>query len=133
MRRDLSRGQPLRIKRQHDLVHIGEPALPLLHYLRFESPFPVAGNVDADFAHCIGDNRLGPGAVAHIRRFTPRLSLVLLKPQVLGDFLVQRRFQHILGKQLQQPIRAGQRQALCVPKISSTALTSRVARSVLRA
>src|SRR6266536_1573150 len=31
-------------------------------------------------------------------------------PQVLSHLLVQRRFQHILGEQLQQPIRAGQRQ-----------------------
>ena len=111
MRRDLSRSQPLRIKRQDDLVNIGEPALPLLHDLRLESPSPVAGNIDADFTYRIGDNRLGAGAVAHIRGLAPRVSLVLLIPQVLGDLLVQCRFQHILGEQLQQPIRAGQLQA----------------------
>jgi hypothetical protein len=30
--------------------------------------------------------------------------------EMLGHFLVQRCFQHVLGEQLQQPVRAGQRQ-----------------------
>jgi hypothetical protein len=111
MRRDLSGGQPFRIQRQHDLVHIGEPALPLFHDLRLERPFPVAGNIDADLTCSIGDNRLTAGAVAHIHRRATRPSLVLLKSQVLGEFLIKRRFQHIFGEQLQQPIRAGQLQA----------------------
>ena len=111
MRRDLSRGQSLRIQRQHDLVHIGKPPLPLLHDLRLERPVPVAGNIDADFTRRIGDNRLGAGPVAHIHRLAPRPSPVLLISQVLGELLVQRRFQNIFGEQLQQPIRAGQLQA----------------------
>ena len=111
MRRDLSRGQSLRIQRQHDLVHLSEPPLPLFHDLRLERPVPVAGNIDADFTHRIGDDRLGAGAVAHIRRPAPRLSPVPLIPQVPGNLLVQRGFQHILGEQPQQPLRAGQLQA----------------------
>ena len=38
--------------------------------------------------------------------------VVLLVPEVLGHLLVQRGLQHGLGELLQQPVRAGQRQAL---------------------
>ena len=113
MRRDLSRRQSFRMSSDSTIsstsVKLG--CLPLLHDLRLESSFPVAGNINADLTCGIGDDRLRAGAIAHIPRLTDRPGLVLLISQMLGDLLVQGCFQHILGEQLQQPIRAGQRQA----------------------
>jgi hypothetical protein len=111
MRRDIPARHPLRIQRQHDLIHLSEPTLPLLHDLRFERTLPVPRHVNVDFAGGVGvgDHRFRAGPVAHVRRLTIRVGLVLLMPEVLGHLLVERGLEHGLGEQLQQAVRAGQR------------------------
>jgi hypothetical protein len=83
--------------------------LPLLHDLRFERALPVPQHVDTNLAR---------GVRAHV------FGRVLLRtfvyhdsgqpgsfmPEVLGYLLVECGFQHVLGEQLQHPVRPGQRQ-----------------------
>ena len=59
----------------------------------------------------LGQHRLGPGAVADVARPGPG-RVVLLIAEVLGHLLAQRRLDHRLRELLEQPVRAGQRQAL---------------------
>jgi hypothetical protein len=126
MRRDTPGGHPLRVERQHDLVHIREPALPFLDNLRLERALPIPRHVDLDLTDSIRDHGLRPSAVPHVRRLPANLRLVLLVAQVPGHLLVQRGFQHIPGKQLQQTIRAGQGQppALASATIAAAAACS---------
>jgi hypothetical protein len=111
VRGDLPGGQALGIQRQDDLVDPGQPPLPLLHDLRLERPGPVPRHVDLHLAGRLGQHRLRSRAVPHVPRLGPGQA-VLLMPQVLGDLLIQRRLQHRFGQLLQQPVRAGQGQAL---------------------
>jgi hypothetical protein len=62
----------------------------------------------------LGEHGLGSGAVADVARpgADCTTGIVLLIAQVLGHLLVQRGLQHRLGQLLEQPVRAGQRQAL---------------------
>jgi hypothetical protein len=109
MRRDLTRRQPLRIQRQNDLIHPGQPPLPLLHDLRLERPRPVPRHIDLHVTAAVRQHLFGTGPVADVpaaRALAGRV--VLLITQVLGDLLVQRRLDHGLGQLLQQPVRAGQ-------------------------
>jgi len=112
MRRNLTRRQPLRIQRQHDLIHTAQPTLPLLHNHRLETRIPIPRHRDLHRTHRIRDHRLRPRPVAHIRTRTIRLGPVLLMPEMLGHLRVQRRLQHRLGQLLKQPVRAGQGQPL---------------------
>jgi hypothetical protein len=74
------------------------------------APFTIAGHLDRHFTGRIRHHRLRPGTVAHIRRLAALTGLVLLMTEVLGQLLVQRRLENILGEQLQQTVRAGQLQ-----------------------
>ena len=109
MRGDLPVVNPFRIQRQHDLIDIGQPPLPFLDDLRFERSFPVSRHVDNDFSGGVGDHRLRPRPVAHIRGLPNRVGLVFGCPRC-RSVLRPARFQHVLGEQLQQPVRAGQLQ-----------------------
>ena len=88
MRRDLPGRQPFRIQRQHDLVDLSQPALPLLHDLRLERPFPIPRHLDLHLAGRVRDHRLRPGAVAHVRRLPARLGLFFSWPRcsVISSF-----------------------------------------------
>jgi hypothetical protein len=90
MRGDLPCGYPFRIERQHDLVHVREPTLPLLHNVRFERTFPIPRHGDLDFASDIRYHCLGTAAVPHVSRLPTRLRLILLVTEVFGDLLVER-------------------------------------------
>jgi hypothetical protein len=103
MRRDLPGGQTFRIQRQHNLIHISESPLPFLHDLRRKRSLPVPGNINAYLPDGIRDHRLRTSTVAHIRGLTAGSGAILLMPKVLSHLLTQRRFQHILREQLQQP------------------------------
>jgi len=109
VRADLPGGQALGIQRQHHLIDTRKPPLALADDLRLKRAIPVPWNLDGHLARRLGQHRLGPGAIAHVPR---RRLAVLVMAQVLGQLLVQRRLQHRLGQLLEQPIRAGQRQAL---------------------
>jgi hypothetical protein len=85
--------------------------LPFLHDPRLERSFTIAGHFNRNFTGRVRHHRFRPGTVAHIRRFTALVGLVLLVTEVLGQLLVQRRLENILREQLQQPVRAGQLQA----------------------
>ena len=111
VRADLAGGQALGIQRQHHLIHTRQPPLPLPDDLRLEGPVPVPRDLDTDLAGGLGQHRLGPGAIAHVPGLIASQA-VLVMTEMLGQLLVQRRFQHRLGQLLQQPIRASQRQAL---------------------
>ena len=111
VRGDLPGGQALGIQRQDDLIDPGQPPLPLLDDLRLERPVPVPGHLHLDLAGALGQHRLGPGPVTDVPRVRVRTA-VLLMPQVLGQLLVQRCFQHRLSQLLEQTVRPGQRQAL---------------------
>jgi len=58
--------------------------------------------------------RLRPGTDTDIRGLPTGLGLVFQVAEMLGQFLVERGFQHVLGEQLQQPVRAGQLQPMCL-------------------
>jgi hypothetical protein len=47
---DLTRVQPARGQRQHQLVDTVQPALPLTHDLRLERTVPIPGHLDLDRA-----------------------------------------------------------------------------------
>jgi hypothetical protein len=111
MRGDLPGRHSFRIQRQDDLVDLGQPALPFLHDLRLERPFPIAGNIDRHFTGRVRHHRFRSGTVSHVRRLAALIGLVLLVTEMLGQLLVQRCLENILREQLQQPIRAGQLQA----------------------
>ena len=110
MRGDLAGGQALGIQRQHHLIDPRQPPLPLADDLRLERAIAVPRHPDRHLAAALGQHRLSPGAVTHIPGLAGRRA-VLVMAQVLGQLLVQRRLQHRLGQLLEQPIRAGQRQA----------------------
>jgi hypothetical protein len=101
-------------KRYFELIRQGHrgavAALPFLHDLWFERALPVPRHVDLDLASGIRDNGLRPAAVPHIRRLALGFGTVLLVTKMLGHFFVERGLQHVLGKQLQQAVRTGQRQ-----------------------
>src|SRR3712207_8816595 len=56
-----------------------------------------------------GNDRLRTGPIANVRGLTVNLGTILLVAQMLGQFLVQRRFQHVFGEKLQQPDRKSTR------------------------
>jgi len=109
MRRDLPRGQPLRIQRQDDLVDPGQPPLALLHDHRRKRPVAVPRHIDLQLARRLGQDRLRPGPVADVAGITILGGAVLRMAQVLRHLLVQRSLEHTLRELLQQPVRAGNR------------------------
>ena len=108
MRRDLTRREPAGSERQHDLVHAGQPPLPLLDDLRVERPVPISRHVDLDRAD-LGQNRLRPGAVAGV--LADRVP-VLLVAKMLGHLRLKRRLEDSLREPVQQPIGADEVNAL---------------------
>jgi len=71
-------------------------------------PARSRGTLNVDLPRGVGQDRLGPGAVADVPARTTRRRVVLLMAQVLGHPLLQRRLQHRGGDRLEQPVRAGQ-------------------------
>ncbi len=65
MRGDLPGGHAFRIQRQHDLVNLGQPALPLLYDLRFERALSIPWHINAHLTGGVRDHRL---ALGHHRR-----------------------------------------------------------------
>jgi two-component system, OmpR family, sensor kinase len=66
VRRDLVRGEALRVERQHRPINPGQPALPLLDDLRLERSRPIARHVNPDRPGGVGQDRLGPAPVADV-------------------------------------------------------------------
>jgi len=85
----LAGGQALGRQRDHQLVHPGEPSLPLGHDLRLETAVPVAGHVDLHRTD-LGQHRLGAVAVAGIPTVAAG-GVVALVAEVIGDLTLQRR------------------------------------------
>lgn len=79
VRTDLTRGQPVRIQRQHDLLDPVQAALPLAHDLRLERPLTVPRDLDRDLTGRFCQHRLRSGPVAHVRVVTVRIRTGLLK------------------------------------------------------
>lgn len=61
--------------------------------------FPAPRRLDLNLAGRIREHGLQSRAVPHIRRVPARIRLILLVTEMLGRFLVQRRFQHVLGEE----------------------------------
>ena len=119
VRADLAGGQALGIQRQHHLIHPDQPPLTLPHDLRLERAIPVPRHLDADLATAPRSAPSWAGCrCARSRPIAGRA--VLLMAEMLGHLLVQRRLQHRLGQLLQQPVRAGQRQALLPGRATSS-------------
>jgi hypothetical protein len=111
VRGDFPGGQALGAQRQHDLIGLGQPRLPLLDDVRLEDAVSVPWHVDADLAGTLGQHPLRLAPVAHVPGLAARLG-VLPVPQMPGRLLVQGGLDDRLGQLLQQPVWAGQRKAL---------------------
>ena len=67
VRADLPGRQPLRVKRQHDLIDAAQPPLPLLDDLRSSNvPSRSRGTSIPDLAGAPGQHRLRPALVADV-------------------------------------------------------------------
>src|SRR5664279_257473 len=95
----------------HQLVQIGQPALPLAHDLRLERTLTVSGDGDLHLTAGVGDHRLRPVPVARVPQ-VPADRIRLVVAQMLAELFLQGRLQNRLGQRLQQPTRAGQRRPL---------------------
>ena len=94
---------PLAYRREHDLVDVAEPALPLAHELRLEGAVAVPRHLDLDRAAAVGEHRLGPcRRCASCRRLRP-VRGVLVIAEVLGHLLIERRLEHRLGHAFNNP------------------------------
>ena len=103
MRGYLTRGKPLGVQGQHDLVHIVQPPLPFFDDDRLGRAVPVTRHLDGDGPHAVGRDRLDGGAVARIRAASPRAFLVLRASGMLGHLLVQSGLRHGPGDCLSGP------------------------------
>ncbi len=108
MRRDLTRREPARSQRQHDLIGAIQPSLPLRDDHRLERPVPVPGNLDLHGSD-LGEHRLRPRPVAHVLADRGPAMIVA---EVFGQLSVQRRLEDVLRELIQQPSRADQAHAL---------------------
>jgi hypothetical protein len=70
VRRNLPGRQPARRQRQHDLIHPGQPALPLPHNRRSERGLDITRHLDLHRAD-LGQHRLGPHPVAGVATVAP--------------------------------------------------------------
>jgi hypothetical protein len=107
VRADLPGRHPLGVERDRDRVHVGQASLPLLDDNRVEGAGPIAWHLDLHLPGRVGQHRLRARAVADVA-LRPGRRLVLLVPEVLGELLLQSRFQHRLRNHREQPVRAGQ-------------------------
>ena len=107
MRADLPGGQPLGIQRQHHLIDVGQPALPLGDDDRGERAVAVPRHVDGHLTAGIAEHRLGALAVTGVPP-VPAGRGVLVIAQVLGHLRLQGGLEHPLGDLVQQPSRAHQ-------------------------
>ena len=98
--------------RGKDLLDPVQSALPLLHDLRLEGPITVSWDLDLNVPARLGQHRFRARPVPHVRALTILRVPVLLVTEMLGELLVQSRLEHVLREELQQPVRARQRQAL---------------------
>jgi hypothetical protein len=101
-------GQALRRQRDDQLVHPGQPPLPLGHDPRLEAAVAVARHVDLDRPN-VGQHRLSPAPVAGVRAVAAD-RVVLAIAEVIGQLTLQGGLQQPLGQLLQQPALPGQLQ-----------------------
>ena len=107
MRGYLTRGKPLGVQGQHDLVHIVQPPLPFFDDDRLGRAVPVTRHLDGDGPHAVGRDRLDGGAVARVRAASPRAFLVLRASGMLGRLLVQSGLRHGPGELPERAVRPG--------------------------
>jgi hypothetical protein len=110
MRRDLPVRQSPGRQRDHQTVHPGQPALPLLDQLRLKAGVPVPRHVDLDRPD-LGQHRLGPRAVARVAA-TAAGRIMLAVAQMLIQLTLQGGLKHPLRQLGQQPTLTGHLQAL---------------------
>src|SRR5664280_2093337 len=78
----------------HQLVQIGQPALPLAHDLRLERTLTVSGDGDLHLTAGVGDHRLRPVPVARVVQ-VPADRIRLVVAQMLAELFLQRRLQTV--------------------------------------
>ena len=108
VRGDLPVGQPFRGQGNHHLVDPGQPPLPFRDNLRLETGIAVTRHGDFHRPR-IGENPLGPVAVAGIAAITPG-RVVLAIAEMVIQLAFQRALDHHLRQLAQQAAVAGQLQ-----------------------
>jgi hypothetical protein len=102
--------EALRGQRDDQLVHPGQPPLPLRDDLRFEAAVPVAGHFNLDRPD-LGQHRLRPASVAGVSAI-PAVRVVLAVAEVIDELALERGLDQPLGQLGQQAALAGQHEAL---------------------
>jgi hypothetical protein len=104
----LAGGQALRGQGDDQLVHPGQPPLPLRDDLGFEAAVPFAGDVDLDRPD-LGQHRLGPAPVAGVPAVAAGRIMAAVA-EVIGELTLQGGLHQPLRELGEQPALTGQLQ-----------------------